>query len=157
MYFVPHGEFSRYEPNYRAGNLGFAYVNWRQDKIYKARILVTSTNDVSQTERSHLIREELTQAMGLLKDSLRYADSIFYQGWTSTTDYSPLDQAVIQMLYSPEIRPGMDGRQVEAALGWAAEVHETSLNTGKVTLEGGNGLENSLLVLVLAAVITGIA
>ncbi|MGB3615212.1 MAG: DUF2927 domain-containing protein [Elainellaceae cyanobacterium] len=116
MYFVPHGEFSRYEPNYRAGNLGFAYVNWSQDKIYKARILVTSTNDISQTERSHLIREELTQSLGLLKDSLRYADSIFYQGWTSTTDYSPLDRAVIQMLYSPEIRPGMDGRQVEAAL-----------------------------------------
>jgi len=122
MYFVPHGEFSRYEPNYRPGNLGFAYVNWRQDEIYKARILVTSTADISQLERSHLIREELTQSLGLLQDSLRYADSIFYQGWTSTTAYSSRDEAVIRMLYDPAIEPGMDGRQAEAALSNAARL-----------------------------------
>ena len=116
LYFVPHTEFSRYEPNYRAGNLGFAYVNWNNDKIYKARVLVTSTTDITQAERSHLIREELTQSMGLLRDSMRYSDSIFYQGWTSTTDYSRLDRAVIEMLYNPAIEPGMDGGQVETAL-----------------------------------------
>ncbi|MEO0408682.1 MAG: DUF2927 domain-containing protein [Cyanobacteria bacterium P01_A01_bin.135] len=116
MYFVPHSEFSRYEPNYRAGNLGFAYVNWRNNEIYKARILVTSTNDITPTERAHLIREELTQSLGLLRDSMRYRDSIFYQGWTGTTRYTDLDEAVIEMLYNPAIQPGMDGTQVETAL-----------------------------------------
>ncbi len=77
IYFVPHREFRRYEPNYQPGNLGFAYANWSQDKIYRARILITTTG-VSQAERSHLIREELTQSLGLLQDSFRHEDSIFY-------------------------------------------------------------------------------
>lgn len=115
IYFVPHQEFRRYEPNYQPGNLGFAYVNWSQDQIYRGRILITTTG-VSQAERSHLIREELTQSLGLLQDSSRYEDSIFYQGWTRTNTYSSLDVAVIQMLYDRSVRPGMDSREVRTAL-----------------------------------------
>lgn len=115
IYFVPHPQFPSYEPNYQPGNLGFAYVNWSQDRIYRGRILI-STIDISQQERSHLIREELTQAMGLLQDSERYDDSIFYQGWTRTTQYTELDKAVIEMLYYPNVKPGMDERSAIAAL-----------------------------------------
>ncbi|MGB3616342.1 MAG: DUF2927 domain-containing protein [Elainellaceae cyanobacterium] len=116
IYFVPHLEFSNYEPNYQPGNLGFAYVNWKQDRIYKGQILI-STTDITQAERSHLIREELTQSLGLLQDSNRYEDSIFYQGWTSVTSYSAIDQAVIEMLYHPKVLPGMSSYDVAIALG----------------------------------------
>ncbi|MGK7889197.1 MAG: DUF2927 domain-containing protein [Leptolyngbyaceae cyanobacterium] len=115
IYFVHHNEFARYEPNYQPGNMGFAYVNWRRDRIYRARILITTVG-VTQAERSHLIREELTQSLGLLRDSYLYDDSIFYQGWTSTNAFSPIDRSVIQMLYSRTVTPGMNRHEVTTVL-----------------------------------------
>jgi len=111
IYFVPEADFRRYEPNYVPRNLGFFWTRWNQSGIYNARILI-STTGVTQTERSHLIREELTQAMGLMRDSYRYEDSIFQQRWTRVTAFSAIDRAVIQLLYRPEIRPGMTRSQV---------------------------------------------
>ncbi|MBD2462107.1 DUF2927 domain-containing protein [Oscillatoria sp. FACHB-1407] len=116
IYFVPESSFSRYEPNYRPRNLGFFWTWWNDDSILdRARILI-STDGVNQRERSHLIREELTQSLGLMRDSHRYQNSVFYQGWTDVIQYSDLDETVISMLYRPEIRPGMTRSQVVAAL-----------------------------------------
>ena len=116
IHFVPVSEFGRYEPNYQAGNYGYAWINWKQDNtIHSANILITTTG-VNQKERSHLIREELTQSLGLLKDSYQHKNSIFYQPWTDTNQYSQLDETVIQMLYRPEIRPGMTRSQVMSFL-----------------------------------------
>jgi hypothetical protein len=80
--------------------------------IHQARILIT-TEGISQTERNHLIREEVTQAIsGCMKDSDDYADSIFYQAWTQTAELSSLDREVIRLMYRPDIQPGMDRDQV---------------------------------------------
>lgn len=115
IYFVPESQFSRYEPNYRPRNYGFFWTRWNNNTIYNSRILISTTN-VNQQERSHLIREEFTQSLGLMRDSYRDANSIFFQGWTSTTQYSELDQAIIAMLYRPEIRPGMTATEVRTVL-----------------------------------------
>ena len=56
----------------------------------------TSTND----GQKHLLREELTQSLGLCNDSYDYPESIFYQGWTETTEYAEIDKELIQMLYN---------------------------------------------------------
>jgi len=42
-----------------------------------------------------------------MRDSTRYEDSLFYQGWTETQEYSGLDEQLIAMLYLPEVVPGM--------------------------------------------------
>ncbi|MGF1498874.1 MAG: DUF2927 domain-containing protein [Elainellaceae cyanobacterium] len=115
IHFAPHTQFRQIEPNYQPGNLGFAWVRWQNDEIYTSRILI-STIDVNQRERSHLIREELTQSLGLLRDSYRYPDSIFYQGWTETNAYSVMDEAVISLLYRSDIEPGMDNNRVRRQL-----------------------------------------
>ncbi len=116
LYIVPVSEFDTYEPNYVPGNLGFVWVFWNGSSwIYKARILVT-TEGVTQQERSHLLREELTQSLGLLNDSNRYPESIFYQGWTDVVRFTDLDKMVIQMLYHPDVRPEMTEEQVVAVL-----------------------------------------
>jgi hypothetical protein len=47
-----------------------------------------------------LLREELTQSLGLCNDSYDYPESIFYQGWTETTEYTELDKELIQMMYN---------------------------------------------------------
>jgi hypothetical protein len=112
IYFAPEDRFSVLEPAYVPVNLGFFRVWWdRSGAIYRARILIAS-QDITQQERDHLIREELTQSLGLFNDSWRYPDSIFYQGWTDTTRYTDLDVAAIRLLYHPALRPGMPQREV---------------------------------------------
>jgi hypothetical protein len=108
MHFVPIDEFATIEPNYVAGNMGYAYIWWDgEGAVYSGRVLI-STTGLSPDERAHLIREELTQGLGLLNDSWDYPESIFYQGWTDTTEYTPLDRLVVEMLYRPELSVGMD-------------------------------------------------
>lgn len=112
IHFVPESQFSRIEPAYVPVNYGFFVTNWNsQGVINRANILITTTN-VTQKERSHLIREELTQSLGLMRDSFTYPDSMFYQPWTDITQYSAMDRALIQMLYHPNLRSGMTKAQV---------------------------------------------
>lgn len=116
IYFVSEREFRHYEPNYQPLNYGFFWTHWNnQNTIYNARILI-STVGISQKERSHLIREELTQSLGLMQDSQRYRDSIFFQGWTDPTEYTEIDKAIIRMLYHPDIQAGMTRSQVMQVL-----------------------------------------
>jgi hypothetical protein len=50
--------------------------------------------------KKHLLREELTQSLGLFNDTYDYPNSIFYQGWTETNEYAPIDIELISMLYN---------------------------------------------------------
>lgn len=113
--FVPESQFRSVEPNYVPRNLGFFWLQWNNQSISNARILI-STTGVTQQERSHLIREELTQTMGLMRDSYDYPDSIFYQRWTDVTEYAEIDREVIRLLYQPTINFGMSQRDVSAEI-----------------------------------------
>ncbi len=67
--FAPADEFSQLEPNYVEGNLGFFYVRWSGACAMTTSRILISTDGVTQRERSHLIREELTQTFGLRRAS----------------------------------------------------------------------------------------
>ena len=115
IHFLPESSFTLVDPQYVPVNLGFFRIWWDgQEVINRGRVLI-STQGISQTERSHLIREELTQTLGLFMDSWQHQDSIFYQGWTTTVEYSPLDREIIRLLYSPQLESGMDLGQVRSA------------------------------------------
>ena len=111
--FAPESNFTTIDPNYVPTNYGFFWALWHDDYfvIYAASILISSA-DITQQERSHLIREELTQSLGLMNDSNKYNDSIFYQEWTDLTELSEIDKAVIKLLYHKKIKPGMSKDQV---------------------------------------------
>lgn len=49
--------------------------------------------------KKHLLREELTQSLGLFNDSMKYPNSIFYQVWSETTEFSELDKELIRRHY----------------------------------------------------------
>lgn len=120
MYFVPHDEFHQYEPPGIVFYGGFFWNWWNYSgEIYKSRIVIASDR-ITQNHRSHLIREELTQALGLMNDAMDYEDSIFYQGYSETTAFSSLDRAVIKMLYNEHIIAGMSNFQIEEVLSEAA-------------------------------------
>jgi hypothetical protein len=116
IHFVPVDDFPAIEPNYVEGNLGYVYIWWDgAGAIYRGRILI-STTGVTPAQRAHLIREELTQSLGLLNDSWLYPESTFYQGWAETHQYTRLDRLVIEMLYRPELRVGMTIDEAVAVL-----------------------------------------
>jgi len=117
LYFAPEPEFSEIEPNYVPTNMGFFWVWWDfRGNITSSRVLV-STTGLTQAERNHIIREELTQQMGLMSDSYSYSDSIFQQAWTTTQSYSELDEIMIELLYLPQVEAGMGVDQALAAIG----------------------------------------
>ena len=111
--FSPESDFTSIDPNYVPTNYGFFWALWHDDNyvIHDASILISSAG-ITQKERSHLIREELTQSLGLMNDSDKYDDSIFYQEWTDVTEFSEIDRAVIKLLYLKNIKPGMSKEQV---------------------------------------------
>ncbi len=112
IHFAPETRFAAIEPNYQPVNMGFFRV-WmaRNGAIQRGRILIASEG-ITQAERSHLIREELTQSLGLFKDSQRYPDSIFYREWTATGGYASIDSPTIRLLYLPQLLPGMTRSEV---------------------------------------------
>jgi len=111
--FSPESDFTSIDPNYVPTNYGFFWALWHDDNfiIYNASILISSIG-ITQEERSHLIREELTQSLGLMNDSNKFEDSIFYQDWTNITEFSEIDRAVIKLLYLNNIKPGLSKEQV---------------------------------------------
>ena len=67
-------------------------------------------------EQKHLLREELTQSLGLARDSDRYVNSIFQSSWTQTLRYSDLDKDLIRLLYHPKMSTGLDATHVDGVL-----------------------------------------
>ena len=109
--FVPQREFSKYIPECVPGNIGFFCMHWNGDGTC-TRSMALIASDVSQAERVHAIREEITQALGLMEDSWSHSDSIYYQGWTPGVHYAEIDQTLIRMLYRPDIQPNMSCQEV---------------------------------------------
>ena len=107
LHFAPVSQFPVILLEYEPGNLGYVYIWWDGEGVIDRATVLISTTEVEPVFQTHLIREELTQALGLLNDSWDYPDSIFYQGWTSVQEYTPLDVDIIEMLYEPAVIPGM--------------------------------------------------
>ena len=144
IFFGPYKQYSsKYAPKsrqYLRRNWGFFTVRWHASSrgIESASMYVDTHRARDDDQRKHLLREELTQLFGLMADSKRYPDSIFYQHWSTTTQYSELDRALIKMLYDKQIHSGMDEQAIREA--WAD-------NRPKSDQEGGVLIVNPPLVL----------
>jgi hypothetical protein len=99
VYFGSHTDFkTKYKlssPQHLDNNWGYFEVSTNSGKMY---VDLVRNGDVESYK--HLLREELTQSLGLFNDSWDYPESIFYQGWTTTTEYAPIDRELIDMLYN---------------------------------------------------------
>ncbi|WP_299460756.1 DUF2927 domain-containing protein [uncultured Microscilla sp.] len=123
-FFIFFGSSNDYinkvEPNarrYANRNLALFYVYFTpKNSVDKGSMYVNTSMMKAPDTRKHLLREELTQALGLMNDSHKYAESIFYQKFSRATQYASIDKQLIQLLYSNKIRPGMSKTQVEQVL-----------------------------------------
>ncbi|MEJ7812017.1 MAG: DUF2927 domain-containing protein [Gemmatimonadaceae bacterium] len=99
VYFVGQEGFDRHAPAYARQNAGYVAIRWdKRSRIYAGTVLVRS-DGLSDRRRRHVIREEVTQALGLLNDSERYPESIFYEPRSEVTEFAPIDRAVIRLLF----------------------------------------------------------
>jgi hypothetical protein len=74
------------------------YFEMHKTKGYCFVDMIKTGND-TQAQKS-ILREEITQSLGLCNDSWKYPNSIFYQGSSTNTEFSDLDKEIIQMLYN---------------------------------------------------------
>jgi hypothetical protein len=99
IHFINHNDFYAYisDKNIAESSAGYVYIWWnKNNKIYRGNIFIAI--DIGDTEsQSHAIREELTQSLGLLNDDYKYKNSMFYQGWVNTQEYSDIDKSLIKI------------------------------------------------------------
>ena len=121
-YYIFFGSGNKYAEMF-PGLSDFVNTNWGlffissndQNQITSGHMYVdiTKANLVAQ---KHLLREELTQSLGLAKDSPRYTESIFQSLWTTTTEYASIDKELIRLLYHPDMSVGLNENQVDIVL-----------------------------------------
>ena len=79
---------------YQNANAGFS-IGMNYSNVF------WNTNNIRSVQHAkHVLREELTQAMGLMNDSYKYPESVFYEGVSETTEYAPIDRELIDILYN---------------------------------------------------------
>ena len=112
--FAPEPTFSSLLKEYVPRNMGYFWTRADASGALNNATILIDTASINDTERCHLIREELTQSLGLMNDSDKHADSMFYIDWTYTTQYSELDKQIISILYGGNgIEPGMGRAEIE--------------------------------------------
>ena len=79
---------------YQNANAGFS-IGMNYSNVF------LNTNNIRSVQHAkHVLREELTQAMGLMNDSYKYPESVFYEGVSEVTEYAPIDRELIDILYN---------------------------------------------------------
>ena len=104
------------QSNLVASNWGLFSVSWNSNNQLNSGKMYVDTKRANPTEQKHLLREELTQSLGLAKDSPRYIESIFQSAWTRTNEYAPIDKDLIRLLYHPSMSAGLNANQAEVVL-----------------------------------------
>lgn len=93
---------------------GSGTLHWdRNFRIRSAKVLIR--DDLVGDRRSHVIREEIVQSLGLLKDTNR-TGSIFFQGYSSVTSFSSADSALIRLIPAVSALRGADQKEVRRYL-----------------------------------------
>ena len=119
IFFGTGTEYAQSYPsqtNFVDANWGLFSVYWNAQNEFTTGHMYVDISRANLTEQKHLLREELTQSLGLARDSQRYLESIFQSAWTSTTDYAEIDRDLIRLLYHPDLNIGLNENRVEEVL-----------------------------------------
>ena len=103
IYLTGSDEYVEVEPiakKYVGSNWGLFVIKPNNSFIESVTVFVNMEECFQIQGQKHLLREELTQALGLRNDSYDYPESIFYSNWSETTEYTELDRSLIDMLYN---------------------------------------------------------
>lgn len=116
LFFGPPSEYTHLFPeqsSYIQDNQdGLFHINMNNKfEIVSGHMFVNI--DITDSERKkHILREELTQSLGLSND-VAYPRSIFHFEISSLTSYHRIDKEIIRLLYHSNMRPGLDRNLAE--------------------------------------------
>ena len=101
-YTIFVGSHTDFQDKYKVDNPERLNRNWGYFEVFgnSGVMYIDTYRNGDETSHKHLLREELTQSLGLFNDSWEYPESIFYQGWTTTTEFAQIDRELIDMLYN---------------------------------------------------------
>jgi hypothetical protein len=116
VHFAPIDDFPEILPSYEPVNYGYFSFAYNGAKVIDDADVLISTTGLSRAETNHLIREEVTQVLGMGKDLEDQASSIFYGRWTDIQDYSVSDTKVVRAVYCPDVTPGMTSAEIRQTL-----------------------------------------
>ena len=101
---------------YTPGNWGY-FSYWYTGAVINRAIIGIAVDKCGLRERNHLMREELVGALGLTNDHEVWSDSILYQPWTTVQTLSEVDWLMLNILYSPQLKPGDTWLRVRRVFG----------------------------------------
>jgi hypothetical protein len=120
IYFGSGASYARIFPSLSSlvvSNWGLFNIFWDGSNKLSTGYMYVDVYRANFTEQKHLLREELTQSLGLARDSNLYPESIFQQSFsTKTTDYAPIDRDLIRLLYHPKMKVGLNRDEVDNLL-----------------------------------------
>ncbi len=90
------------------GAVTFWYMD---DVIYDAIICIRT--DLDQHLRNSVILEELYNGLGPIQDTFLRPDSIIYSDFSQPQALTDVDKLILQLLYHPELKCGMDAATCE--------------------------------------------
>jgi len=89
-------------------NWGVFWLKWNSGCMIRSGSMYVDINRTGDIDcQKHLLREELTQSLGLMTDSDSYDDSIFYQPWSCGTTYSEIDKEILNIHLDSRVKAGM--------------------------------------------------
>lgn len=121
VFVGPRSELSKINPYFFVDSIntqGLVQVwkNNNNDSAQYARAMVIndSIGAIRFQEIRNILQEEITQGLGLLNDSYKYPESIFYELQGSNDIMSPLDRKIIYMMYDNNVKAGFTESQTRA-------------------------------------------
>lgn len=102
--------------------MGDNYVNtdgavefwYMDDVIYSAKICYRT--DIDQMIRNSVIIEEIYNSLGPIQDTWLREDSVIYAGYSTPQQQTEIDELIIRLLYSEDMKCGMNKAQCEEVI-----------------------------------------
>ena len=82
--------------------------------IYDAKICIRT--DLSQELRNSVILEEVYNGLGPIQDTVLRPDSVIYSDFSQPQELSQIDELLMELLYHPDIKCGMNAAECEAVI-----------------------------------------
>ena len=102
--FVGIGRLTDYSPYVESAIIGIASDAKRYKRISETDSIIL---------RQSILLEEITQCLGIIGDSWRYPNSIFFEGENYMSSLSIIDKCVVQLLYETSIPTRYSRQQFE--------------------------------------------
>lgn len=101
-------------PNFSNMDGGITFWYSGTNEIYNA--IICYRTDIDQQLRNSVILEEIYNGLGPIQDTALRPDSVIYQSFSQPQWLSDVDVLILQLLYHPEIKTGMNAQQCEQVI-----------------------------------------